>query len=138
MPNGPRIGADCQYKTENSYIKCNSCDSNNLDKNSIFSTSNSELKFCFILALESDGFGPHPLFHCLVAEKKGRLIGYAIFYFTYSTWCGKAMYLEDLYVIPEVRKHGVGSLLFDAVVKVRVPEFIPTIYLNKSVISFKL
>ncbi|XP_063977337.1 LOW QUALITY PROTEIN: uncharacterized protein LOC135162617 [Diachasmimorpha longicaudata] len=72
--------------------------------------------------LEKDGFGPHPLFHCVVAEKNSTLIGYALFYFTYSTWVGKSMYLEDLFVIPDCRMQGVGSLLFDAVAKKAVDE----------------
>lgn len=49
-----------------------------------------------ILALEKDGFdAEHPLFICFVAEVNGNVVGYSISYYTYSTWCGKAMYLED-------------------------------------------
>ena len=36
----------------------------------------------------------------------------------YSTWKGPTLHLEDLYVKPEFRQHGVGKQLFDAVVKV--------------------
>jgi diamine N-acetyltransferase len=41
-----------------------------------------------------------------------QLIGYTIGFFTYSTWEGKAYLLEDLYVKPENRMHGVGKKLF--------------------------
>ncbi|XP_011301140.1 diamine acetyltransferase 2 [Fopius arisanus] len=67
--------------------------------------------------LEKDGFGDHPLFSCFVAEKNEKLIGYGLVYFIYSTWDGKSMFLEDLYVIPDERRHGIGSLLFDAVIQ---------------------
>lgn len=53
-----------------------------------------------------------------VAEKDGVMIGFALYYTSYSTWNGACIYLEDLYVLPENRKDGAGSKLFDAVVKV--------------------
>ena len=42
----------------------------------------------------------------------------ALYYPRYSTWKGPTLHLEDLYVKPEFRQHGVGKQLFDAVVKV--------------------
>ncbi|KAK7868359.1 hypothetical protein R5R35_013650 [Gryllus longicercus] len=82
--------------------------------------------------LQRDGFDvEHPLFKCFVAELKNReqssnegnvdtrgLVGYALFYNTYSTWQGPSLYLEDIYVTPNVRSKGIGSALFDKVVKV--------------------
>ncbi|XP_075705107.1 thialysine N-epsilon-acetyltransferase-like, partial [Rhinoderma darwinii] len=44
-----------------------------------------------------------------------RLVGYALSFFTYSTWEGRALHLEDLYIMPEYRGRGVGSKLFTAV-----------------------
>lgn len=74
--------------------------------------------------LEEDGFGSnHPSFRCIILEElddssaKGKLVGCAIYYITYSTWAGKAMYLEDLYVSPEYRGQGFGSKLFHAIAK---------------------
>ena len=58
-------------------------------------------------------------FDCFVAEHDNqRVIGMALYYPRYSTWKGPTLHLEDLYVKPEFRQHGVGKQLFDAVVKV--------------------
>jgi GNAT superfamily N-acetyltransferase len=53
-----------------------------------------------------------PPFECLVAESNNILVGFALFFQSYSTWEGKAgIYLEDLYVCPSTRGLGVGKLL---------------------------
>ncbi len=58
-------------------------------------------------------------FDCFVAEHQDQgVIGMALYYPRYSTWKGPTLHLEDLYVKPEFRQHGVGKQLFDAVVKV--------------------
>ena len=58
-------------------------------------------------------------FDCFVAEHDDQgVIGMALYYPRYSTWKGPTLHLEDLYVKPEFRQHGVGKQLFDAVVKV--------------------
>ncbi|XP_049887900.1 thialysine N-epsilon-acetyltransferase-like [Pectinophora gossypiella] len=73
--------------------------------------------------LERDGFESKPsAFSCKVAElQEGRgapsVVGYALYFPTYSTWEGRAMMLEDLYVRPAVRRRGVGHKLFDSVAK---------------------
>lgn len=46
------------------------------------------------------------------------LIGYALYFYTYSTWEGRMLYMEDLYVCPEYRGEGVGSRLWKTVAKV--------------------
>ncbi|XP_019719831.1 diamine acetyltransferase 2-like isoform X4 [Hippocampus comes] len=76
--------------------------------------------------LERDGFCPNPLFECLVAEvpkenksKEGfTTVGYGLYFYTYSTWKGRSMYLEDLYVMPEFRGFGIGKGLLSTVAKV--------------------
>ncbi len=68
--------------------------------------------------LMRDGFGAAPLFECLVAEKDGVILGFALFYPTYSTWSGPCLYLEDLFVIDSHRRFGIGSLLFEAVLDI--------------------
>lgn len=54
----------------------------------------------------------------ILAEDDGKVIGFAIFYTSYSTWKGPCMYLEDLYLIPEARGTGAGGKLFDYVVDI--------------------
>ena len=58
-----------------------------------------------------DGWGPQPHFTCLVAESDGAVVGFALYHPTYSTWQGRSMYLEDLYVQPAFRGHGLGTAL---------------------------
>jgi GNAT superfamily N-acetyltransferase len=53
-----------------------------------------------------------------VAESDGGIVGFALYYSSYSTWNGRCVYLEDLYVLPEHRRTGVGKDLFDAVVNI--------------------
>lgn len=67
--------------------------------------------------LEADLFD-HNLCEAIVSETNGEIIGFALFFTSYSTWKGPCVYLEDLYVLPERREGGIGSALFDAVVEV--------------------
>lgn len=48
----------------------------------------------------------------IVAEDEGRIIGFSLYYISYSSWKGKCLYLEDFFVIPEKRKMGIGEKLF--------------------------
>ncbi|MFM6964283.1 MAG: N-acetyltransferase family protein [Sphingomonadales bacterium] len=53
----------------------------------------------------------------LVAESpEGNVIGFALYYISYSTWKGRCLYLEDFYVLESERKKGHGQALFDEVV----------------------
>jgi GNAT superfamily N-acetyltransferase len=57
-------------------------------------------------------------FHCFVAETVDkRIIGYATYFFGYYTWIGKSVYMDDLYVKPEFRASGTGTLLIDRVIE---------------------
>lgn len=58
--------------------------------------------------LENDGFGDRALYETLILELDNRPVGMALYYNRYSTWMGKSLYLEDLYVIPEARGNGLG------------------------------
>jgi GNAT superfamily N-acetyltransferase len=66
-------------------------------------------------------FGPHPAAAAMVAETEGQLIGYALYFVTYSTFVGRpGIYLEDLYVQPRARGRGIGRQLLEAVARVAV------------------
>ena len=54
----------------------------------------------------------------IVAEVEDKIIGFAIYFTSYSTWKGPCIYLEDLFVLEHERKNGAGSLLFDKVVEI--------------------
>jgi len=68
--------------------------------------------------MEEDGFGTAPIFGFFVAESNGHIVGTAIYYYRYSTWKGRCLYLEDLVVSESQRGKGTGKLLFDAIVAV--------------------
>jgi GNAT superfamily N-acetyltransferase len=58
------------------------------------------------------GFGQRRIFEAILAERGGRTVGFALYFFTFSTFTGRpTLYLEDLYVIPEERRGGIGSQL---------------------------
>ena len=59
-----------------------------------------------------DGFGPEPAFRCLIAEQGSTGCGFALYFPYYSTWSGRSLYLEDLFVLPEYRGQGLGKELF--------------------------
>ena len=65
-----------------------------------------------------DGFGEQPVFSFIVGEVEGLIVGLSIYYYRYSTWKGKRLYLEDLIVIEDHRGKGIGKLLFEATIKV--------------------
>lgn len=79
--------------------------------------------------MQRDGFDSQfPAFGCFVAElqdtDQSRLIGYAVYCPIYSTWQGKSMMLQELYVKTAERLRGVGHRLFNAVAKVRMYVYI--------------
>ena len=71
-----------------------------------------------IQKMETDGFGPNPIYGLIVAESNTQIIGSAIYYYRYSTWKGKRMYLEDLIVTEQERGAGAGKLLFDEIIEI--------------------
>ena len=54
----------------------------------------------------------------LIAEDNNKVVGFTLFYISYSTWKGKCLYLEDFYVKKNYRKHGIGSLLFNGTIEI--------------------
>jgi GNAT superfamily N-acetyltransferase len=64
-----------------------------------------------------DGFGEKPIFDLFVAASQpGTIVGIALYYFRYSTWKGRRLYLEDLIVTEAYRGKGLGKLLFEAMI----------------------
>jgi ribosomal protein S18 acetylase RimI-like enzyme len=57
-------------------------------------------------------FGPTPWFQCLVAEREGRIIGYAAYSRSFELEAGgRRLHLIDLFVLPEARRQGVARAL---------------------------
>lgn len=57
-------------------------------------------------------FGPKSAADALIYEIDGEPVAFALWYYTFSTWQGRAgLYLEDLYVTPAVRGLGIGSAI---------------------------
>jgi GNAT superfamily N-acetyltransferase len=63
--------------------------------------------------MERDGFGANPIYGMFVAENDRSIVGISIYYWRYSTWKGKRLYLEDIIVTEKERGSGIGKLLFD-------------------------
>lgn len=62
-----------------------------------------------------------PQAFALIAEIDGQTVGYAIYFFSYSTWLGKhGIYLEDLYISPEHRGSGAGKALLKELAQIAV------------------
>ncbi len=73
-----------------------------------------------------DGFGEHPYYRSLIAERDGVPAGFALYFFDYSTWLGRpGLYLEDIFVHPEFRGLGIGKALLQRVAAVALEKGCP-------------
>jgi GNAT superfamily N-acetyltransferase len=71
--------------------------------------------------LEEHLFGKQAFAEVLLAEDAGVVAGYALFFHNYSTFLGQpGIYLEDLFVRPELRGHGHGKALLAALANLAV------------------
>ena len=70
-----------------------------------------------------DGFSPQheTRFWVLLADWDGQPAGFALYFFNYSTWLGKpGLYLEDLFVKPEMRGKGIGKALLAYLARIAI------------------
>jgi GNAT superfamily N-acetyltransferase len=83
-----------------------------------------ELDSCLIEVtdLARDGFGANPRFRALIAEWDGHPAGYALFFGYYSTWVGRGLFLEDLFVREQFRGRGIGKELLASVARISEQE----------------
>lgn len=69
----------------------------------------------FLRELTSD----NPVIHVLLAEFAGEPAGFALYFFNFSTFVGRpGLYLEDLFVRPAWRSHGIGRALLRALARI--------------------
>ena len=66
-------------------------------------------------------FGADARVHALMCERDGQVLGFAVYFFNFSTWQGKlGLYLEDLYVTPAERGTGAGLALLRELARIAV------------------
>ncbi|MGA7158829.1 MAG: GNAT family N-acetyltransferase [Acidobacteriaceae bacterium] len=83
-----------------------------------------------VLATEADllrdGWGATPRFTALIADYNHAPAGFALYFTTYSTWRGHhGIRLEDLYVTPSLRSHGIGKALLARLARIAVDQGCP-------------
>ena len=71
-----------------------------------------------VVQMEKDGFGEDPIYKFIVAEEEEDVVGMSMYYYRYSTWKGKNLYLEDLVVTASKRGSGIGKLLLDETIAI--------------------
>jgi len=71
-----------------------------------------------IAEMQNWGFGKDKLFEFFIAEHQHKIVGIALYYYKYSTWKGKCLFLEDIIITESYRRFGLGSKLFNEVVLV--------------------
>ncbi|MGA2668289.1 MAG: GNAT family N-acetyltransferase [Ignavibacteria bacterium] len=69
--------------------------------------------------LVNDAFGKKPAYHVILAKIDRKTIGYAFYFYTYSSFLArKTLYLEDIYISIEYRRLGTGKLLFNKLIDI--------------------
>jgi GNAT superfamily N-acetyltransferase len=72
--------------------------------------------------LARDGFGANPSFRVLLPEWDGKPAGYELLYEFYSSFAGRGLFLEDIYVREEFRGRGIGKALMAEAAAIAVRE----------------
>jgi GNAT superfamily N-acetyltransferase len=75
-----------------------------------------------VAMMEEDGFGSNPVYGFFVAEEANLIVGLSLYYWRYSTWKGRRLYLEDIIVTESQRGKGTGKLLFDRMMQKTLEE----------------
>ncbi len=68
--------------------------------------------------MEAEFDAPNPAFRLLVAETGGQVVGIAVYFVKYSTWKGRGLYLDDIVVKESYRGKGIGSALFEELLRI--------------------
>jgi GNAT superfamily N-acetyltransferase len=69
--------------------------------------------------LYKDTFGKKPLLNMLVAKEEKEILGYAIYFHSYSSFLAKrTMFLEDIFITQTRRNSGIGKLFFDRLIEI--------------------
>lgn len=67
--------------------------------------------------LEKYGTQDNTLFTVILAQFNGEVIGMVLYYYCFSSWKGKMLYIDDIVVTKKFRRKGVGRVLFDFLMK---------------------
>jgi GNAT superfamily N-acetyltransferase len=71
--------------------------------------------------LQEHGFGRRRVFEAILAERDGRALGFALYFYAFSTFKARpTLYLEDLFVVPAERRNGIGSRLLARLAQIAV------------------
>jgi GNAT superfamily N-acetyltransferase len=69
--------------------------------------------------LRRDGFGRRRYFETLVCRRGEKIVGFALYFYSYSTFAGRpSLYIEDLFVLPQERGTGAGKALLSALARI--------------------
>jgi GNAT superfamily N-acetyltransferase len=72
-------------------------------------------------ALKEHLFGSPKYVDAILAELEGKAVGFALFFYNYSTFLTKpGIYLEDIFVLPEYRRQGIGKAMLSKVAQIAV------------------
>lgn len=72
-----------------------------------------------VALIRRHGFGPKRYFETLICERDGAAVGFALYFFTFSTFLARpTLYLEDLFVLPAERGRGAGRALLSELARI--------------------
>jgi GNAT superfamily N-acetyltransferase len=81
-----------------------------------------------VAQMEKEGFGENPAYEMFVAEINATIVGIAVYFYSYSTWKGRCMYLDDIVVTESMRGKGIGDKLFKTVINKAKEENVPKLH----------